>query len=425
MRIGARVRKGIAGAGIAALCAGPAGCVREGVLRPEDPGAGASMRLSLAPGALLKGEASGSAAIDSIQIRITGEDMAPIAIARAGDSLGISLEGLPPGENRLVSAWLFRRGRLLYEGKGLFAFRKETRLEAALRCEPRFSRVVARFHLPYGLPAPIVAGRLILKAADTAFASDLEIKGEFGSFRVDEVPGDAKYDLSMTLSDAAGKERYRAERAGAYLPLGEESKWDLALQPVDASAGISLGLGAPKEAVVRTGFPSARRGPPHPGESVISGFFAAPAEKDSGSQGEWFALFNRSGDTLSLSGCRLSRDRGAGSTRSYAFPPEAFLPPGGSLSFGRPASRAAFLYPDFSLVNTASSLLLLCAGDSLLVDSLRYSSAASDSGSALPSKDGMVTRLSASALGLRAQVQAWCLSKPDSAGPPGELRDCP
>jgi hypothetical protein len=427
MRVRKGIRKAMAWGSIAAFCAGSAGCLRDGLSAPTEPGAGASLRLSLAPGALLKAEASAASppAIDSVLIRITGEDMAPIVIARAGDSLGVSLDGLPPGENRLVSAWLFRGGRLLYAGKALFAFRKETHLEASLRCDPQFSRVIARFHLPLSLPSPIAAGRLTLKAGESSFTADLEIRGEFGSFRLDEVPGDVKYDLSMALSDSAGQERYRALRAGAYLPLGEESKWDLSLVPIDASAGISLGLGAPKEAVVLAGFPSARREPRRPGEIVVSGFFAAPAEKDSGSQGEWFSLFNRSGDTLSLAGCRLSRDRGAAATRSYPFPSEALLPPGASLAFGRTASRAAYLYTEFSLVNTASSLLLLCAGDSLLADSLRYSPAAADSASALPMKEGMVTRLSAAALGLRSRLSSWCLARPDSTGPVGEIRDCP
>src|SRR6185369_1249247 len=163
----------------------------------------------------------------------------------------------------------------------------------------------------------------------------LEVGDEFGSFRVDEVPGDARYQVSMALNDSSGRELYAAERADVLLPLGEEADWDLALLPTQASAGLSLGLGAPKEALVRTGFPASRRAPLHPGEMVVSGFYAAPAEKDSGSQGEWFSVFNRSADTLALAGCRLARDRGTGATRTYAFPPDAALMPGGSLSFGR------------------------------------------------------------------------------------------
>lgn len=424
MRIRNGIRRRFGWAGIGAVCAAMAGCLQDGVSRPQDTGPGASMRLSLAPAALLKSGAYPAAAIDSLHIRITGEDMAPIVVARSGDSLGISLEGLPPGEDRLISAWLFRKGRLLYAGSGLFAFRKEARLDAALRCNPQFSRVVARFHLPLGLPAPVQGGRLSLTGNGAAYSADLEIEGEFGSFRLDEVPGDLRYDLAMALVDSAGKERYRAERKGAYLPLGEESRWDLSLLPVDASAGLALGLGAPKEAVVRTGFPSLRREPRYAGEIIVSAFFAAPAAKDSGSEGEWFSLFNRSADTLALAGCRLARDRGAGATRSYPFPPDALLPPGESLSFGRAASRAAYPYGDFSLVNTASSLLLLCSGDSVLADSLRYSSAAADSATALPMKEGWITRLSAAGLGRRFLPASWCLARPDSAGPTGEPGVC-
>jgi hypothetical protein len=413
----------MARAGAVLAVAGLWGCVQDGGDVASGGPSGVALRLSLAPAALLKSTASPAPVIDSVRIRITGEDMAPIDFARAGDSLTINLEELPAGDNRLVSAWLFRQGRLLYAGKGTFAFRREARMEVSLRCDPQFSRVVSRFHLPAGLPAPIRGGRLALKGAAGEFSAGMEIVGEFGSFHVDEVPGDTRYDVSMVLTDSAGRERYRAERAGALLPLGEEADWDLALLPTEASAGLSFGLGSPKESVVRTGFPASRRAPALPGEIVVTGFYAAPAEKDSGSQGEWFSVFNRSADTLSLSGCRLARDRGAGVTRSYPFPSDAALPPGGSLAFGRPASHAAVTYADFSLVNTASSLLLLCAGDSLLSDSLRYSSAAADSDAALPMKDGWVTRLSAAVMGQRSRPSAWCLERRETASP-GDLRDC-
>jgi hypothetical protein len=408
---------------VAALAgAGFLGCMQEEGRRPAE-GAGAGLRLSLAPAALLKAADGPAPAIDSLEIRVTGEGMAPAVFGRGGDSLMIDLDGVPPGEDRLVSAWLFRRGKPLYAGQGRFAFRREARLEASLRCDPRFSRVVSRFHLPVGLPAPIRGGRLELKGDSGTFAADLEVRGEFGVFRLDEVPGDARYDVGLTLTDSAGRERYRAERPGLFLPLGEEAEWDLALAPAEAAAGLSLGLGVPNESVVRTGFPAARRGPARTGEAVVAGFYAAPAAKDSGSEGEWFSLFNRTADTLSLRGCRLSRDRGAGSARSYAFSADAMLPPGSALSFGRASSRAAVHYADFSLVNTAASLLLLCAGDSLEVDSLRYSSAAADSAAALPVKEGWATLLSAGALGQRGLRSAWCLAHPDSV-PPAEPRDC-
>ncbi len=410
--------------GAALVCAGVWGCLQDGGGKAAgDGGAGAGLRLSLAPAALLKSPAEPIPVLDSLRIRITGEDMEPIEFARGGDSLTVDLEGLPTGDDRLVSAWLFRQGKLLYIGKGRFPFRREARLEASLRCDPQFSRVVSRFHLPVGLPTPIRGGRLILKGTSGEYSAGLETQDEFGSFRVDEVPGDVRYQVSMTLADSAGRPLYGAERADVLLPLGEEANWDLSLLPAQASAGLSLGLGAPKQALVRTGFPSSRRAPLRSGEIVVSGFYAAPAEKDSGSQGEWFSVFNRSADTLSLSGCRIARDRGAGATRSYAFPPEAALAPGSSLAFGRPAARADFAYADFSLVNTASPLLVLCAGDSLLSDSLRYSSAAADSATALPMKEGWVTRLSIAALSHRSEPGAWCLTRPEASSPE-ELADC-
>ena len=410
-------------------CAGIWACMQNAESPP--PPMGASLRLALAPAAWAKPGIASGPALDSAEIRISGEDMpllvfrrgAPLGGGRGGDSLAITLDSLPPGENRLVSAWLYRNGRALYAGKGLFSFRSEARLEASLRCDPLFSRVVSRFHLPMGLASPLRGGRLDLKGAGGVFSADLRIQDEFGSFLVDEVPGDQRYDVSMVLYDSGGTERYRAERTGMFLPLGEAAEWNLSLSPTEASAGLSLRLEAPKEAQIRWGIPGLRRAPSRPEEIVIAGFYAAPAEKDSGSQGEWFCLFNRGADTLSLGGCRFSRDRGAGATRAYPFPPDARLLPGASLSFGRPASRAAFLYPEFSLPNTAASLLLLCAGDSLVVDSVRYSSSSADSVSALPMKEGWVTRLSGGALGRHNRTSAWCLARPE-AGPPGELREC-
>lgn len=412
----------IAGAGLS-LCVGM-GCNEEAGRPIRADGNGASLRLALTPGVLLKSASGDAAAIDSLRLRITGEDMAPVEFGRGGDSLTVSLDGLPPGDDRLVNAWLYRQGRLLYAGQGVFSFRREARLEAGLVCEPQFSRVTARFHLPLGLSAPVRGGELRLQGPAGEFSAPLRVEDEFGSFRADELPGDASYDISMVLTDSAGKERYRAERQGAFLPLGEESQWDMQLLPVDAAAGFSLGLGTPRQTVVRTGFPARRRIPAREGEAVVSAFLAAPAAGDSGSEGEWFSLYNRTADTLDLAGCRLGRDRSTGVTRSYPFPAGTALPPGGSLAFGRAAARADFHYADFSLVITASSLLLLCSGDSLAVDSLRYSAASADSAAALPMKEGWITRLSAGALSRRDQPSSWCLAAP-AATVPGDMGECP
>lgn len=409
------------------------GCVtsgRDGAI----PGAGGSagVRLVLAPAALARGEAASVPVLDSVHIRVTAEDMAPMDFAYSGGPLAVQLEGLPPGENRIIEAFLFRSGKLLYAGRGSFAFRRESRAEASLRCDPRFSRVIARFHIPVGMSAPVTTGLLKLSGSAGLFSAPLRVRDEFGSFLVDEIPGDARYDVSMTLSDSLGKVRYQADRTGVFLPLGEEARWDMALAPSEAAAGVSLSLGIPKEAVLEAGFPSRRRKPTRAGELIVSEFYAAPGEKDSASQGEWFEVFNRSADSLSLGGCRLSRDRGTGATKSYAFDSAWTVPPGKALVFGRPSSRADGHYAEFSLVNTASSLLLLCGGDSALVDSLRYSSSPADSG-ALPMREGMVTSLGAADMSRRGSAAGWCLTKmgeavPGGGGPgfasPGRVEAC-
>jgi uncharacterized protein YfiM (DUF2279 family) len=161
--------------------------------------------------------------------------------------------------------------------------------------------------------------------------------------------------------------------------------------------------------VVVTAFPGTRRAPSRQGEIILTGFFAAPAEKDSGSQGEWFGLFNRAADTLNLAGCRLARDRGFGSTRSYAFDSALALGPGAGMTFGRSAATVDVHYADFSLVNTSSPLLL------------RYGTASGDT--LLPMKEGWVTRLGMESLSRRSAPGSWCLARPESAGP-GEWGEC-
>jgi hypothetical protein len=382
----------------------------------------AGVRLLLTPAALTRSEAMPVPVLDSVHIRISAEDMAPLDFSFSGDSLDIDLEGLPAGAGRLVTAYLFRRGRLLYTGRGTFAFAREARTQAALRCDPQFSRVTARFHLPVGVAAPVAGGLLKLSGTAGQFSSSLRVQDEFGSFQVDELPGDVRYDVNMALSDQQGNIRYEADRRGVFLPLGEEAKWDMALLPSAAEAGLALSLGSPKEAMLETGFPSRLRKPAKPGEIIVSEFFAAPGEKDSSSQGEWFEVFNRSADTLALGGCRISRDRTTGVTRSYPFDSSRVLPPGKAMVFGRSAAPADAHYADFSLVNTASSLLLLCGGDSLLLDSLRYSATASDS-AAVPMREGLVTGLDAGSMSRRAQAGSWCLTKPGGpAGKSGESK---
>jgi hypothetical protein len=401
------------------------GCLSGKSGKATGPGEGgtAAVRLSLTPAALARSDAPNAPVLDSVFVRITAEDMAPLEFSRAGASLSLDLEGLPAGGDRLISAWLFRSGRLLYAGRASFAFKREARTEAALRCDPQFSRVSARFHLPAGMTAPIAAGLLKLSGAGAEFSATLRVRDEFGSFLVDELPGGVRYDVAMALSDSGGKVRYQADRSGVYLPLGEEAKWDLALLPSEASAGLQLSLGAAKEATLEAVFPSRTRGPARLGDLIVSEFYAAPGEKDSSSQGEWFEIFNRTADTLALKGCRLSRDRNGGVTRSHPFDSALAVGPGRAMVFGRSAARADAHYEDFSLVNTASSLLLLCSGDSLLVDSLRYSSTAADS-TAIPMREGQVSGLDAGSMSRRGLAAAWCLERMGE-GTIGEVQASP
>jgi hypothetical protein len=414
-----------------------AGCLtseRDG--RSADRGAaadGAQARLFLRTAALA-GSASASPApdIDSISIRVAGDGMDPREFAFVDGALELDLAGIPPGNARVVSAALFRQGRLLYKGESTADFSRETRADVSLRCEPQFSRVTARFHLPPSLPQPVADGWLVLSGDAGEFRARLERKGEFGSFRVDEVPGNARYGVTLTLLGSDGRTLYDARREDVLLPLGQEVAWDLPLLPVDAMAGLVLQLPEPRQAVVVASFPASSRVPSAAGEIVVTEFYAAPSAADSGSEGEWWELFNRTQDTLALQGCRFARGRGTGATQSFPFDSTHRIPPGKARTFGRYASPVDFRYADFSLVNTASPLLLLCANDGLVVDSLRYSSTVSDS-TAVLMREGWVNSLDADSLARGVSRPAWCLtvtagpvSGPGGAGTasPGDVTDC-
>lgn len=373
------------------------------------------LRLNLRPTALVKGEIKPLISLDSIQIRISADDIAPLLYTFSGDSLNLSLQDLPVGESRVVTAEMYRKGQLMYAGKGTYTFKKESQAELALQCLPQFSRVTTRFHIPVGLPMPIVDGSLKVLGKTSAFSAKLSKQGEFGIFSIEEIPGDAKYDVAMLLLDSTGKPRFEASRASVFLPKGEEAKWDLSLQPSDAQAAVALTLAPIKETQVVATFPTHTRKLLKSGEVVVSEFYAAPSSKDSSTAGEWFELFNRTADTLALSDCRFTRDRSVGITQNLNFDSLTFLPPGRAVVFGRSAAIADYHYSDFTLVNTSATLLLLCSSDKIVVDSLKYS-ATVDSTVATPNrpiqiKDGYVSSLDTDSITTRIDAHSWCLTK--------------
>ncbi len=385
----------------------------------------ASLRLQLRPAALMRAAAGGGtsgvdsagagASIDSVFLVITAEDMDTLTLGVSGDSLNVNVEELPPGNNRMVSADLFCRGRRLYTGSATCEFRRESRLDLSLPCRPLFASVSASFHLPIGLPRPIVSGRLALSGKSGIFSEPLGIRDEFASVNVKNVPGGEAYDVSLVLSDSAGKTLYESDRSGVVLPQGEVVRLDLSLLPSTASAALSLALEAAPGDRVEADFPARRRAPTAFGEIAITDFYPAPSVKDSSSEAEWFALFNRTADTLDLSGCRFGRDRTLGVTHAFSFAADQFLAPGRVMTFGRSAANVEVHYADFQMTNSGGSLLLL-GRDGALVDSLRYSTVGADSLTALPSKEGWVTNLDQYALGRRSDPSGWCLThvSPDS-----------
>ncbi len=393
-------------------------------------GSGLSVHLQVRPAALARLAATAPALTDSAVVTVSAPDFSPRVFGFGGAGFDFVLNDLTPGTGRDFKVELLRQGRVLYTGEidtTLYADRQNLLL---LHCLPRFSRVAASAHVPVDFPWDVVAGKLILSGGGDTLTADMTRSGEFLLFDVEEVPGDQTYSASLQLWDSAQAVVATAQDTVAVL-MGQSVNLDLTLLTTEAQLQMGLDFAAPQQTSLHLAFPAGRRAPSAFGDVIFSELYPAPSSADSGSDGEWLEIFNRTSDTLDLGGCGISRDGGGTSTKQVLFPNGTALPPGRAWVAGHAdAPSPSLVLTSFSLPNSLSRVQLFCA-DSLLLDTVTYSLAAADS-FAVAAGNGEVTELRPSQIAQRARPSAWCLvpSHPDSAGQgnptPGSLDDgCP
>jgi hypothetical protein len=396
------------------------------------PADGVSVEIQIHAAALAKAVAakSGAApATDSIHVRVTAPDMAPAEFGFAGGAATVALADLSPGENRRFEVRLFGQRKLLYAGEAtatLYTDRKNTLL---LHCLPEFSGLSASIHIPLDFPKTVAGGRLLVWNAFDTLSAAPTVNGEMRNFRLDRVPGDRDYAVSLALWGASGDTLAKASMAAVRIPKGQNVALVMPLVTTFPQLQIAMTVGEPKTTSLTFHFTAGRRVPAAFGEIVFSELYPIPAAEDSGDAGEWLELFNRMSDTLDISGCQILRDAGSSTGMVTVLPPGSAVAPARGFVVGRSAVAFAdvrMLLSPLTLTNTSARLELNCpsAGSpALKLDTLTYATSTSDAVSARIAT-GKVTSLRPSRLSARRAAEAWCQVAPRN-GASGETAATP
>jgi hypothetical protein len=404
---------------------------------PHDgSGGGAAVTLQLFPEALTKpglGKTAAARPTDSVQVRISGTGMDTLTFGFGGLAQGgqnLSLIDLPPGTDRRFEVGLYHQGLLLYAGETTVEIRTDRKNTVAIACLPQFSRLTASIHIPVDFPKAVAGGELRVWDSTRTFIATPVTAGELRHFRLEEVPGDLDYSISIALWDSQGDTLAKGHRAVLRVPKGENVALVMPLDLAFSQVTITMTTGDPAATTLVLGLPGGRRAPASFGDAVFAEFNAAPAVEDGGDNGEWLELFNRAADTLDVGGCQIVRDAGTGTGMHFALPAGTVIAPGGALVVGRSAVTFAHVTQAtaLTLTNTAARLEFSCNGGAMgtvRVDTLRYATSASDS-LAARLVAGKVTSLKPSRLGTRHAADAWCQTTPlrgaeDPGATPGAL----
>ena len=374
----------------------------------ESEKGGLSVELEIRSATLARSAASvGPRPTDSASIRVSGPGM-ETRIYGFGIGQKFSLTDLSPGPSRRFEVSLLNHGRLLYAGAAettLYADRKNS---IFLHCLPRFSRVAATVHLPLDFPKTVASGEMRLMGGGDTLSTPMVRSGEFLFFTLEEVPGDRDFRLTLDLRDGAGAAVANGEQPVLHVPMGTNLAVNIPLTTTFSQLQFGMDLANPQQTSLSFSFPAGRRIPGVFGEVVFSELYPAPAYEDSSSLGEWFELFNRTSDTLDLTGCKVARD-GGGSTTKQAILPVYLLPPGKALVIGRGSMVVADLhFSSFSLTNALAAMEFSCGDGATKLDSLTYSMSIADS-TVIPVRDGKVTMLRPDKIAERLLPTSWCM----------------
>jgi hypothetical protein len=397
----------------ACLAAILSGCLSGPDGKSRKKGNGVSVELQILPAALAK-SAAGTAVrpTDSIHVRVTAPDMDTLSFGFGSSSQSLSLLDLPPGTARLFSVRLFQGGMLLYSGEATADLSAEARNNIAIHCFPEFSRLSASVHIPLDFPKTVAGGELRLWNGEGTLTAPQTVNGELRNFRLEEVPGNRDYAVSIALWDAAGDTIAKAFKPDLHVPKGQNIALVLPLALTFSQISLAMTVGDPGTTSVVLALPGGKRAAALFGDAVFSELYPIPTTEEGGDNGEWLELFNRVSDTLDVSGCQVVRDAGTSANMNFAMPSGTVIPPGRGLVMGK--SGVAFAQVTIgasalSLTNTSARLELNCAAGAARIDTVRYSTSTTDP---LASRiaTAKVAALKPSRLATRSAADAWCLA---------------
>jgi hypothetical protein len=347
------------------------------------------------------------ASLDSIVVLVQGSDFSTQRqvwsideLSEQGEGYQLEVRELPPGTDRLleVQAWGF--GILLFQGSELVDLVEGEMPRVELTMLPQTAALLFTVSLGTQNPWDIQGGSLRLVQAENQYTTPLVLAIPQASFELDYVPY-GEYAWHIVLWDSAqdtifsGSDQVLVDAQSAELNLQLQSlltglKIELSFNPSGSLAGNVLLAGSVKRSV--QGF----------GEIFLSEFMANP--KVSGTDYEWFELYNATLDTLLLDSCALAKSISSTTATTY-LEINAELAPGGFYVWGRDSVHFAdSLYQDFTLSNTGQSLFLFC-GD-MILDSLFYHSR-TDSLNPFPLDEGHSLELDLGAWQSRLQGSSW------------------
>lgn len=305
---------------------------------------------------------------DQFGLRVTGQGMAPFLWSGAVAE-EVRLEGIPPGEDRLVEGWIeTQSGRQAFHGEkttDLFAGNNSL----VLQLSPQFASLLATIPLGLGNPSGVAGGMLTLSRTEETISSPLEIGSYKARFFVERLFYGDDWLLQVAIWASSGDTLFALTQNIAILPNSPKEVF-LDLSSLQSELELTIQLGDAENFDFTLNLPNKLTRGPLPNELLFSELIPNP--KVSGDPFEFIELANLSKDTLKLDSCSIRKTRGATAlTTRIDFPEGIKIAPLERFVLGRDSVQFAdWNYTSFSLTNTTQALLLICR--EVAIDSLVY-----------------------------------------------------
>jgi len=382
-----------------------------------------TVELKLRSVALAKGAAI-ARPTDSASITVSAPDMDAREFRFGNGTELFSLPELTPGAKRRFAVNLYRQGRLLYAGSAETTLYTDRKNSVFLHCIPKCSRVSAGVHIPLDFPRHVSKAELKLWNEVDTVTESVSQPGEFLNFHLEEVPGDHNYKLLLQLWDDTGAVSAKSVKDTLWVAMGQSVSLNLPLVTTFSQLQMTMVAEDPQQTNMSFAFPAGKRVPAAFGEMVFSEVFLSPTSIDSSSQGQWIELYNRTSDTLDISGCKIARDGGGSTSKQAILPSATLVAPGKALVVGRAAYPYANVrFSSFSFCTGLSHVDFTCKSGALKLDTITYSATVSDS-LAVQTVSGKISQLRPDWVDRRTDPRGWC-SVPSHPAVPSEGHPTP